>query len=169
MADGEKLSLYHAVAEGGYEAAVLATYAINFPFYERVVLRRLQAARCRHNILIADGGQCGRELESAQTGPQFCGSDYLLLPVRSAASFHPKFVMLVGKRGAKRQPLGIGKLGFGSVSNHRRLVQLQVRVCVLHPGSQRKLLLHAPHPAVELLRALGSREEGVKNGIHFLL
>ena len=101
MADSEKLSLYRAIAEGGYEASVLATYAMNFPFYERVVLRRLQAAGCRHNILIADGGQCGRALESAQTGPQFCGSDYLLLPVQSAASFHPKFVMLLGKRGAR--------------------------------------------------------------------
>ena len=101
MADSEKLSLYHAVAEGGYEAAVLATYSINFPFYERVVLRRLQAAGCRHNILMADGLQCGQALQSAQVAPQFCGSDYLLLPVQSAASFHPKFVMLLGKRGAK--------------------------------------------------------------------
>jgi hypothetical protein len=101
LADSEKLSLYHAVAEGGYEAAVLGTYAVNFPFYERVVLRRLQAAGCRHNILIVDGGQCGRELASPQTSPQFCGSDYLLLPVQSAASFHPKFVMLLGKRGGR--------------------------------------------------------------------
>lgn len=101
MADSEKLSLYRAVAEGGYEAAVLATYTVSFPFYERVVLRRLQAAGCRHNILMADGRQCGQALESAQAVPQFCGSDYLLLPVQTAASFHPKFVMLLGKRGAK--------------------------------------------------------------------
>lgn len=101
MVDSEKLSLYRAVSEGGYEAAVLATYTVSFPFYERVVLRRLQAAGCRHNILMADGRQCGQALESAQAAPQFCGSDYLLLPVQTAASFHPKFVMLLGKRGAK--------------------------------------------------------------------
>src|SRR5262249_48877104 len=32
---------------------------------------------------------------------QFCGSDYLLLPVDLAASFHPKFILLLGKRGAR--------------------------------------------------------------------
>jgi hypothetical protein len=101
LADTEKLSLYRAISEGGYEASVVASYAISFPFYERVVLRRLQAAGCRHNILVADGGRCGEALSSAPTRPQFSGVDYLLLPVRSAASFHPKFVMLLGKHGAR--------------------------------------------------------------------
>ena len=101
LADSEKLSLYRVIAEGGYEASVVATYATNFSFYERVVLRRLQASGCRHNILIADGGQCGLALNSVSSSPQFSGVDYLLLPVTSAASFHPKFVMLLGKRGAR--------------------------------------------------------------------
>lgn len=101
MQDSDKLSLYQAIAEGGYEAAVVASYAVNFPFYERVVLRRLQAAGCRHNILIADGQQCAQQLASAQAAPQFSGSDYLLLPVQSTAAFHPKFIMLLGKRGAR--------------------------------------------------------------------
>lgn len=100
LEDSEKLSLYRFIADGGYEASVLATYAISFPFYERVVLRKLQAAGCRHNILLADGGQCAKQLESVETTPHFCGSDYLLLPIATAASFHPKFVLLLGKRGA---------------------------------------------------------------------
>ncbi len=101
MARSEKLSLYRVIAEGGYEASVVASYAISFPFYEHVVLRRLQAAGCRHNILIADGTRCGEALSSSRTSPQFSGVDYLLLPVRSAASFHPKLVMLLGKHGAR--------------------------------------------------------------------
>jgi hypothetical protein len=101
LADADKLSLYKLVSEGGYEASVVATYSTAFPLYERVVLRRLQAAGCRHNILVADGGQCGLAMASAETRPLFSGIDYLLLPVRSAAAFHPKFIMLLGKKGAR--------------------------------------------------------------------
>src|SRR5690606_14539967 len=50
---------------------------------------------------VADGGQCGLAMASAETMPSFSGADYLLLPVRSAAAFHPKFIMLLGKRGAR--------------------------------------------------------------------
>lgn len=101
MRDTDRLSLYKLNAESAYESSIIATYAINFPFYERVVLRRLQAAGCRHNILLVDGGQCARQLESVEMRPHFCGSDYLLLPIKSAASFHPKFLLLVGRRGAR--------------------------------------------------------------------
>lgn len=101
MAESEGLSLYKLVTEGNYEASVIATYSIGFPFYERVVLRRLQAAGCRHNILLADAGQCGQAMASAETQPSFSGMDYLLMPVRSPAAFHPKFVMLLGKRSAR--------------------------------------------------------------------
>lgn len=101
MQDTDKLSLYRLIVEGGYESSVIATYAISFPFYERVVLRKLQAAGCRHNILLVDGGQCAKQLASVETSPQFCGTDYLLLPIPLAASFHPKFLLLLGKRGAR--------------------------------------------------------------------
>jgi hypothetical protein len=102
LADSDKkLSLYRAITAGGYEASLVGTYAINFPFYERVVLKRLQAAGCRHNIVLVDGGQCGRALASELTAPQLSGADYLLLPIQSAGAFHPKFVMLLGRRGAR--------------------------------------------------------------------
>jgi hypothetical protein len=101
LEEADKLSLYRAISEGGYEASVLATYSINFPFYERVVLRRLQAAGCRLNILLVDGRQCAGQLASTDSAPQFSGADYLLLPISRAAAFHPKFMMLLGKKGGR--------------------------------------------------------------------
>lgn len=79
----------------------MASYIVNFPFYERVVLPQLQASGCRHNILLADARQCAAEIASGIGAPQLCGSEYTLLPVRTAAAFHPKFVMLLGRRGAR--------------------------------------------------------------------
>lgn len=101
MPDTDPLSLYHEVRARGYEASIIGTYSLSFQLYERVVLRRLQASGCRHNILLADAGQCAKELTSSPTRPRFCGSDYALLPVRLSGSFHPKFILLLGRRQSR--------------------------------------------------------------------
>jgi hypothetical protein len=97
----DHLSLYHEVSARGYEASIIGTYALSFQFYERVVLRRLQASGCKHNILLADAGQCGQELASGEGKPHFCGADYALLPIRSTGAFHPKFILLLGRRRSR--------------------------------------------------------------------
>jgi hypothetical protein len=101
LPQSEKLSLYREIHTHGYEASVIASYNVSFPFYERVVLPQLQASGCRHNILLVDARQCAEQIASDGDGPRLCGSEYTLLPIGSAAAFHPKFVMLLGRRGAK--------------------------------------------------------------------
>src|SRR5215469_16422953 len=101
LAVPEKLSLYEEVRSRGYEAALIATYNLNFQFYERMVLRRLQSSGCRHNIILADAKQCAKALVSDDFYPKLCGSAYTLLPIRSASAFHPKFIMLLGRRKAR--------------------------------------------------------------------
>lgn len=101
MASIDRLSLYHEVSARGYEASIIGTYALSFQFYERVVLRRLQASGCKHNIVLADAGQCGQELASGEGKPHFCGADYALLPIRSTGAFHPKFILLLGRRRSR--------------------------------------------------------------------
>src|SRR3954453_12527790 len=96
LPQSEKLSLYREIRTHGYEASVIASYNVNFPFYERVVLPQLQASGCRHNILLVDARQCAEQIASDGDGPRLCGSEYTLLPIRSAAAVHPKFVMLLG-------------------------------------------------------------------------
>jgi hypothetical protein len=101
VAKDDGLSLYREIESRGFEAAIVASYNVNFLFYEKVVLPQLQAAGCRHNILLADARQCAAELGSDVRAPQLCGSEYAILPVRSGASFHPKFMLLVGRRSAR--------------------------------------------------------------------
>jgi hypothetical protein len=99
--DIDPISLYDEVKAKGYEAAIVAAYAIDFAFYERVVLRRLQSAGCRHNLLLVDATQCGGQLADIVRRPRFAGSDYTLLPVRTSGAFHPKFIFLIGKKKAR--------------------------------------------------------------------
>ena len=51
-------SLLDHVAETGFRASVITTYSCYFPFYEEVVLRRLMAAGCTHNVLMVDATRC---------------------------------------------------------------------------------------------------------------
>ncbi|GFE79949.1 hypothetical protein GCM10011487_19490 [Steroidobacter agaridevorans] len=90
-------SLYDALRRGGYEASLITTYNVYFPFYEEVVLRRLRASQCRHNVVLADARQCGASLSDTFAAPRRAGSDYTLVPMRSEAAFHPKVWLLVGK------------------------------------------------------------------------
>jgi hypothetical protein len=97
----ERLSLYDEVRSRGYEASIIGTYNLNFHFYERVVLRRLQSSGCRHNIVLADGAQCAEALASGDFHPKLCGSAYTILPIHCASAFHPKFIMLLGRKKAR--------------------------------------------------------------------
>lgn len=101
MPDADELSLYREIHSRGYEASIIGTYSLDFQFYERVVLRRLQSSGCRHNIVLADAKQCAKALGSNEFYPRFCGLDYTLLPVQSALSFHPKFIFLLGRRKSR--------------------------------------------------------------------
>jgi hypothetical protein len=50
--DDVALSLLEQVSLPGYRASIIATYNCYLPFYEQVVLRRLMAKGCAHNILL---------------------------------------------------------------------------------------------------------------------
>jgi hypothetical protein len=101
LAVPERLSLYDQVRSRGYEASIIGTYNLNLQFYERVVLRCLQSSGCRHNIILADAAQCAEGLASDDFNPNLCGSAYTLLPIQSASAFHPKFIMLLGRKKAR--------------------------------------------------------------------
>lgn len=82
----------------GYEFSFAATYNAYLPFYEEVLLRRLASAGCRANVLMMDGRQCAGAYASDDTKARFAGRDYTLIPVRAGGAFHPKIVLLVGRR-----------------------------------------------------------------------
>jgi hypothetical protein len=90
-------SLYEALRAGGYEASLVTTYNIFFPFYEQVVLPRLRVSGCRHNAVLADARQCALSIADGASAPRRAGSEYTLIPMRSAGAFHPKILFLLGR------------------------------------------------------------------------
>lgn len=90
-------SLIDHLAETGFRSSVIATYSCYFPFYEDVVLRRLIAAGCTHNVLMVDANRCAEAFASDELRPHRAGRDYTLIPVRVGGAFHPKVILRFGK------------------------------------------------------------------------
>jgi len=98
LLETEWISITDAIRKGGYEASIITTFNAYFPFYEEVVLRYLLSNGCRHNILLMDKTQFNECLSSEDLSPQNAGFDYTLAPMKAKGAFHPKVVLLVGKR-----------------------------------------------------------------------
>jgi hypothetical protein len=90
-------SLLDHIGEPGFRASVITTYSCYFPFYEEVVLRRLMAAGCTHNVLMVDATRCAEAFASDELRPRRAGRDYTLIPVTVGGAFHPKMVLRLGK------------------------------------------------------------------------
>lgn len=86
---------------GKFEASILTTYNAYLPFYEDVILRRLVASGCQHNILLVDASDLSRSMDSPTERPRLAGRAYTLVPIRAAGAFHPKVALLVGKKRAR--------------------------------------------------------------------
>ncbi|HKQ05465.1 MAG TPA: hypothetical protein VJ464_10050 [Blastocatellia bacterium] len=93
----EAVSILHDLRRGKYEASLVTTFNVYFPFYEDVLLRHFLSAGCRHNLLLMDARQCGAALQASSTRPRFAGKAYRLLPIKAAQAFHPKLLFLIGK------------------------------------------------------------------------
>lgn len=90
-------SLLDHVAETGFRASIVTTYSCYFPFYEDVVLRRLMAAGCTHNVLMVDAARCAEAFAIEELRPRRAGRDYTLIPVKIDGAFHPKMFLRFGK------------------------------------------------------------------------
>lgn len=94
----EAISILDEVRRGGYDFCFVATYNAYLPFYEEVVLPRLAAAGCHANVLMMDARECASALSEESTRPRRAGAAYTLMPVRAGGAFHPKVILLVGRR-----------------------------------------------------------------------
>ena len=89
------------VRNARYRASILTTFNAYLPFYEEVVLRRLVAAGCQHNVLLMDARQWASELDRPLNRPRFSGLGYTLIPIRASGAFHPKVGLLAGEKHAR--------------------------------------------------------------------
>lgn len=90
-------SLFDHISESGFRSSVFTTYSCYFPFYEEVVLRRLMAAGCVHNVLLVDATRCAEAFAVEELRPRRAGRDYTLIPVKVGGAFHPKLFLRLGK------------------------------------------------------------------------
>jgi hypothetical protein len=97
----ERVSLLDELRSMRVTGAVLTTYSIDFPFFESVVLRRLLASGCEHQILLVDATQCALAFANPYRRPYLAGTAYTLVPVHFPGAFHPKLLVLLGKKGGK--------------------------------------------------------------------
>lgn len=95
-----QVSLVELIDKAGFEASIITTFNANLRFYEEFVLRRLQARNCRRNFVLMDARQCASTWVSEATRPRFAGTEYTLIPMHTAAAFHPKVLCLLGPKKA---------------------------------------------------------------------
>jgi hypothetical protein len=116
----QRKSIVEEIRRGQYEASIVATFNAYFPFYEEVLLPHLQNAGCRQNVILMDARMCGASLNTESLRPRSAGKQYSLIPIRSNGSFHPKLVLLLGK---KRGLLLVGShnLTLAGFSHNREL------------------------------------------------
>ena len=137
MSDG--ISILEEIKRGGYEASLMTTFNAYLPFYEDVVLRHLSTNGVRHNILMMDGAQATRSIQSHP--PRLAGRHYTLIPMRSARAFHPKVIFLAGKnKGALL--VGSHNMTLSGFGYNRELTNL-VRVMSLEDKEAVSLLQNA--------------------------
>jgi len=89
--------LLDILEESGFTSSLITTYNCYFPFFEEVVLRKLVAAGCSHNVLMMDAERCAEALADPELRPRRAGSDYTLIPVGASGVFHPKVLLRLGK------------------------------------------------------------------------
>jgi len=92
----EKISLFKELKKGGYESCVITTFNVYFPFYEEVLLRRMRSCGVQQNSVLIDAGMCQAAMDDAY--PLMAGRHYTLAPMNCKAAFHPKIVLLLGKK-----------------------------------------------------------------------
>lgn len=94
----DDISLLAALKGAKFEASLVTTFNATLPFYEEVVLRRLQAAESRHDVVLMDAVQCARSWATPSLRPRLAGSAYALIPMLAPGSFHPKICLLASKK-----------------------------------------------------------------------
>lgn len=92
----ERISILNEIRGGGYEASLITTFNAYLPFYEDVVLRHLLGGGIRHNVLMMDAAQATLAVD--RHPPRTAGRLYTLAPIKVAGAFHPKIILLVGKK-----------------------------------------------------------------------
>jgi len=92
----QRIALFDEIKTGGYEACLVTSFNIDFPFYEDVLLRRMQTQGIQHHVMLVDQAMCQQAM--ATHPPVKAGHHYTLAPMSCPGAFHPKVMMLLGQK-----------------------------------------------------------------------
>ena len=90
------ISLTDEISKGGYQASLMTSFSIDFPFYEDLLLKKMQSRGVTHHVLLADKRMCQQII--TQRPPKHAGRQYSLGLMEHSQAFHPKVFMLLGKK-----------------------------------------------------------------------
>ena len=96
--EADWISILDIIKNGKFEASAISTYNAYLPFYEEVILRQLNSAGCRHNVLLMEAHQFNECLKKPDFRPQSAGYSYTIVPVSANRAFHPKIILLVARK-----------------------------------------------------------------------
>ncbi|MGR6861589.1 hypothetical protein ACU5EH_15465 [Aliivibrio salmonicida] len=89
------ISLFEEIGKGGYQASLMTTFSVDFPFYEDLLLKKMQSKGVYHHVLLADKKMCQHVI--SHRPPKYAGKQYSLGLMQLSQAFHPKVFMLLGK------------------------------------------------------------------------
>lgn len=102
---------------GGFEHTLILSYSHDLLFYEQVIHRGLRENGARNLILLVDASEHERTFRQPL---QEAGLSYVVQPIRAAAAFHPKIVLLIGS-GRGRLLVGSGNLTVPGYARNREV------------------------------------------------
>jgi hypothetical protein len=113
----DKLSQYSEFYTG-----IFFTYGADLAFFEEAVLHSLWQKGCRNNLVFMDARRYADTIDDLRGSVTWVGRRYILIPVDLGPlqSFHPKFVLLLGRERG-RLLVGSGNLTFTGFGHNHEL------------------------------------------------
>lgn len=99
----------------GFHSAIITTFSFDFYYFEKVLLRRLRSMGVRNVLVLADATMLHQATRFSSGFGASRTKTYNLVPVHCSGAFHPKMLVLVGKKSGW-MAIGSGNLteaGFG--------------------------------------------------------
>ena len=117
-----EVDLLKEFSYGQYTGALMTSYGLDFHFFERDILRQLNALGSRINIVFIDMQQSSRSLLAGSAAGS-AGLRYLLRPTGGISSFHPKVFLLLGRESGKLI-LGSANISINGFYRNREVVSV---------------------------------------------
>ena len=105
----------------GFARTLAGTFSFDPLFFERIVLRDLWSGGTSDITVIGDRSELQKSISRYAGQLIYLGKKYLLTPAETRGSFHPKFILRVGDKGAALL-LGSGNLTYGGWGANRELM-----------------------------------------------